>query len=432
MAPDPKLDLDDGIPWSEPAWQRNVASPYYKPSHRRLRDAIRRYIDANVLPHALEWEAEGDVPVEVARRFVQSGIPLDDVPATYRPSHVPNLAGVPHDQLDAFHTLVMADEMARIEGGVGIALAGASSIGAPPIIHHGTEEQRARWLPGLFTRETSFCLGVTEPGAGSDVARITTTAQKTADGLFYVVNGAKKWITGSPWASHMTTAVRTGGSGVGGISVLVIPMDAAGVQVHRIHNSGQNAGGASLIDLDNVRVPVANLVGAENAGFGVIMRNFNRERFLLAVACNRKSRTCLAMSFQYAMRRETFGRPLLRNQVIRRKLVELAHRVEAHWAWLEQLAFCVDAAPLGWQSPDIAATVALLKIQGGQMVELAAREAQQVFGGAGYQRGMGPGATVEQISRDLRMLVVGGGSEEIISDLVIRQELSLAAGGSKL
>ena len=189
-----------------------------------------------------------------------------------------------------------------------------------------------------------------------------------------------------------------------GISVLVIPMDSPGVHHEKIRNSGQNAGGASFVDLENVKVPVENLIGEENRGFPVIMKNFNRERFLLAVGCNRKSRTCLAMSFQYAMQRETFGRPLMHNQVIRRKLVELAHRVEAHWAWLEQIAYHVGQSPLGWQSPDIASRIALVKIQGGQMVELAAREAQQIFGGAGYQRA-GPGATVEQISRDLRMLV---------------------------
>lgn len=400
MPTDSKLDLQDNIPWSEPAWYRTIASPYYNKSHRELRDKLRAYVDTHILPNSLDWEEQGDVPREEALRFCQSGIPFDDVPDRYRPKHIPRLAGA----TDAFHLLVGADEMSRIEGGVGIALAGASSIGAPPIIHHGTDAQKERWLPGLFSRETSFCLGVTEPGGGSDVARLATTAERSADGAYYTVNGAKKWITGAPWASHMTTAVRTGGPGMGGISVLVIPMDAPGVHRTRIRNSGQNAGGASMVHLENVRVPAANLVGDENAGFPIIMKNFNKERFLLAAQCNRKSRTCLALAFQYALQRETFGKPLMHNQVIRRKLAEVAHRVEAHWAWMEQLAYHVDASPDGWQSVEIASRIALLKVQGGQMVELAAREAQQVFGGAGYQKG-GPGATVEQISRDLRMLV---------------------------
>lgn len=408
MPPDPKLNLSEDIPWAEPAWYKTLDSPYYNKTHRDLRDKIRQYVDKNILPHALEWEEKGDAPREEALKYAQSGIPFDDVPEKYRPAHIPRLAEIPQDQTDVFHLLVSADEMARVEGGVLFALGGASSIGAPPIIYYGTEEQKAKWLPGLFSWKTSFSLGVTEPTGGSDVANIKTTAVKSADGKFYIVNGVKKWISGTPWATHMTTAVRTGpeGSGRRGISVLVIPMDAEGVTRTKIHNSGQNAGGSSFVDLEDVRVPVESLLGEENKGFPIIMKNFNKERFILAVQCNRKSRTCLALATSYAMARQTFGKPLIENQVIRRKLSELAHRAEAHWAWLEQLAYHINRSPLGWQTPSIAGRIALLKVQGGQMLELAAREAQQIFGGAGYQKG-GVGATVEQINRDLRMLVSG-------------------------
>ncbi|KAG5914110.1 hypothetical protein E4U53_004708, partial [Claviceps sorghi] len=403
MPADPKLHIPRSIPWSEPSWLRGVHSPYYNDSHRLLQKKLRRYIDTHLLPSSLDWEEKGQVPPEVAEQFCKSGIPFADVPAPYRPADVPNLAGIPHADLDAFHLLIISDETSRVEGGVGIALAGASVIGAPPILNFGTEEQKNKWLPGLFSRRTSFSLGITEPSGGSDVASIRTSADKTADGRFYVVNGVKKWISGTPWATHMTTAVRTGGPGMKGVSLLVIPMDLPGIVHQRIANSGQNAGGASFVYLDNVEVPVDNILGAENQGFMMIMKNFNKERFLLAVGCNRKARSCLAMSFQYAMERETFGKPLIRNQVIRRKLSELAHRIEAHWAWLEQLAYHIDASDQGWQDPRIASRIALLKVQGGQMLELAAREAAQIFGGAGYQKG-GAGAAVEQINRDLRMM----------------------------
>lgn len=403
MPPDPKLQLDEHIPWSEPAWLRTGVSPYYNDSHRCLQRSIRTYIDTKVLPHAPEWEEAGEAPAAASLEYCKSGIPFDDVPAPYRPADVPDLTGggSPHD---AFHVLIGMDELSRVEGGVGIALGGASVIGAPPIVHHGTEEQKRRWLPGLFSRETSFCLGVTEPTGGSDVASLRTTAERSADGASYRVNGVKKWITGAPWATHMTTAVRTGGSGAAGVSVLVVPLSSPGVTVRRIRNSGQNAGGASFVELEDVDVPAFNLVGREGAGFPIVMSNFNRERYTLAVNCNRKSRTCLASAHDYARRRETFGKPLIANQVVRRKLVELAHRVEAHWAWLEQVAYAVSSSPRGWQEPAVASQIAMLKVQGGQMLELAAREAQQVFGGAGYQKA-GPGSTVEQISRDLRMMV---------------------------
>jgi alkylation response protein AidB-like acyl-CoA dehydrogenase len=321
--------------------------------------------------------------------------------------------------------LVSTDEGSRIDGGVGSSLAGASVIGMPPIIHHGTEEQKRKWLPGVFDWSTSFCLGITEPTGGSDVAQIQTTAIRSSDGKSYTINGYKKWITGAPWATHMTTAVRTGGPGMGGISVIVIPMNTKGLTHRRIPNSGQEGGGASFIELDDVQVPTENLIGREGEGFKIIMTNFNRERYIMSVGCNRTARTCLNIAFEYANKRETFGKKLISNQIISSKFATLARYLESHWAWLEQIAYAVQQSPKGWQDPDIAGRIALSKVQGGRILEMANREAQQVLGGAGYQKG-GIGATVEQISRDLRMMVVGGGSEEIIADLAVRQETMLA------
>lgn len=226
----------------------------------------------------------------------------------------------------------------------------------------------------------------------------------------------------------MTTAVRTGGPGAAGLSLVVIPTSSPGLTHRRIPNSGQKAGGASFVSLDNVLVPVDHLLGPENGGFPLILRNFNRERFIMSLASNRKARTCLAHAFSYASTRKTFGKPLLANQIIASKLATLARYIESHYAWLEQLAFHIQASPLRWQDPSIAGQIALAKVHAGRLLELACREAQQVFGGAGYQRGGGPGAVVEQISRDLRMMVVGGGSEEIIADLAVRQEVGLARG----
>jgi alkylation response protein AidB-like acyl-CoA dehydrogenase len=249
----------------------------------------------------------------------------------------------------------------------------------------------------------------------SDVANIQTTAKKTPDGKHYIVNGYKKWITGMPWATHMTTAVRTGGPGMSGISVVVIPVASKGLTHRRIPNSGQKGGGASFVELDDVQVPVENLIGKENEGFRIIM----------SVGCNRKARTCLSESFEYASKRHTFGKPLIANQIISHKLATIGRYVESHWAWIEQMAYHIQQSPLGWQDPEIAGQIALSKVHGGRILEMANREAQQIFGGAGYQKG-GPGAIIEQMSRDLRMMVVGGGSEEIIADLAVRQETALA------
>lgn len=374
------------------------------------------------MPDHLDWEAAGEVPREVALKYAASGMAFSDVPLRYRPKQFHTVAGIPFENLDTFHGLIMTDEGSRFEGGVNISLAGASSIGVPPIVNHGTEEQKQAWLPGLFTWETSFCLGITEPTGGSDVSNIKTTAKKTTDGQYYIVNGHKKWITGAPWATHMTTAVRTGGPGLSGISLLVIPLkNILGISMRKIYNSGQNAGGSSWITLEDVKVPATNLLGKENHGFRYIMTNFNKERFLLCVGCNRKSRTCLSHALAYAHERETFGNPLINYQIIRHKLTTMAREVEAHWAWMEQIAYHVSTSPEGWQSADVAGRIALAKVMGGRMLEMCAREAQQVFGGAGYAK-EGIGRQVEQITRDLRMMVVGGGSEEIMNDLSWREE----------
>jgi alkylation response protein AidB-like acyl-CoA dehydrogenase len=283
----------------------------------------------------------------------------------------------------------------------------------------------------LFDWSTSISLGITEPGAGSDVANIKTSATKSADGRFYVVRGFKKWITGTPWATHMTTAVRTGGPGMGGVSVLVIPMNLPGVSWKRIANSGQDAGGASLVELDNVFVQVENLLGEENQGFRIIMTNFNKERFIMAIGCNRMARECLSTALRYSFERETFGNPLIKNQIIRHKIAGMAREVEAHWAWLEQIAYHIQHSQDRWNGQDVAGRVALAKVKGGRLIEKAAREAQQILGGAGYQRG-GVGGRVEQLSRDLRMMVVGGGSEEIMEDLAVRLEINTTQRGYKL
>jgi len=416
-----KEAFGDLNPWSEPAWYNVLSSPYYNESHRKLRRFVRDYMNENVMDFAEEWEESGEIPKEAKVKFARAGLAFHDIPAKYRPG-VSLPAGIPEEEWDIFHDLVLQDERGRLEAGVSAGIGTASGIGAPPIVRFGTEKQKDQWLPGIFTGETAFCLGATEPTGGSDLANLKTTAVKSECGKFYVVNGHKKWITSVMSSTHMTTAVRTGGPGARGVSVLVIPTNTPGFTTKKIKNTGANAGGSAWVTMENCRVPAENLIGKENEGFKVLMSNFNKERFAIAVIMNRKTRTCLSTALAYAHERETFGQPLIANQVIRTKFATIARYVESHWAWLEQLAYHVKVN--GW-TDDLASRLALAKVQGGRMLELANREAQQVLGGAGYQKG-GVGSSVEQIGRDLRMLVVGGGSEEIISDLAVRQELALS------
>ncbi|KEZ41687.1 Acyl-CoA dehydrogenase domain-containing protein [Scedosporium apiospermum] len=417
-------------PFAEPAWYNALASPYYNDSHRRLRNYVRSYLEKNVFPYVEEWEEEGSVPKDASRDYARAGLAFQEMPAEYS-GGIGLPGGIPFDEWDIFHFVVLHYELAKICcGGVAAGLGAGSAIGVPPIVRYGTEEQKRRWLPGVFSGDTVFCLGATEPTGGSDLANLRTTAKKTLDGKAYIVNGHKKWITGGLSATHMTTAVRTGGPGAAGVSVLIIPMDLPGITRRKIKNSAFNAGESTWVTLENVQVPAENLLGQENQGFPCLMLNFNRERLLIAVTMNAQARVCLEDAWAYAMDRHTFGQPLFSHQIIRHKLATLARYIESHWAWIEQITYHIKVT--GDVGAELASRIALAKVHGGRLLELANREAQQIFGGAGYQRG-GVGSRVEQISRDLRVNIVGGGSEEIITDLAVRQEMAQAKKrGSKL
>lgn len=424
---EPSLNL---APFAEPAWLATLASPYYTDSHRRLQKSVRSYLETNVFPFVEEWEENGQVPAEAKRKYAQAGLAFQEMPQEYAHS-VTLPGGVSFQEWDIFHFIIMHYEVNRMgSGGIIGGLGGNLAIGVPPVVHFGNNQQKEQWLSGIFTGETSFCLGATEPTGGSDLANLKTTAIKSKDGKSYLVNGHKKWISGGMTATHMTTAVRTGGPGAKGVSVLVIPLDSPGVSRRKIKNSGFHAGESTWVTMEDVVVPAENLIGEENNGFRYLMTNFSRERLIMAVGMNSMARACLEDAWAYALDRHTFGKPLFSHQIIRHKLATLARYIESHWAWIEQIAY--NAKTTGTVGNELASRIALAKVHGGRLLELANREAQQIFGGAGYQRG-GVGSRVERIGRDLRVSVVGGGSEEIITDLAIRQEMAQAEKrGAKL
>ncbi|KAJ5754450.1 hypothetical protein N7533_003993 [Penicillium manginii] len=366
-------------PYSEPLLpQLDVQSPYYTDLHHNLRAWVRDYVDTSIAPYAAEWEAAGQVPESVRRRHCELGFSIVHPLTTEENAAGLSLPGnVPRDKWDTWCSLIVGDELTRV-GYVGViwGLGGGNGIGCPPIAK----------------------FGITEPDAGSDVANIRTTAIR--DGDHYIVNGAKKWITNGLWADYCTAAVRTGGSGRSGISLLVIPLAAPGVTRRRMFNSGVNASGSTFIELDEVRVSVENLIGEENKGFALIMSNFNPERLALACASLR----------------------LARKEAIQSKIFKFGLMIEPAYAFMEQL---VNILELTKDRPvddvKIGGMTALLKVMSTRALEKSVREAQQIFGGAGYNKA-GKGARVEQISRDARVHVVGGGSEEIMQKLALQEE----------
>ncbi|TDL19595.1 acyl-CoA dehydrogenase [Rickenella mellea] len=404
-----RSSLDNPHPFGEPAWTTSLLSPFYRDSHHRLRLHLREYLETKLFPHAFEWEQRG------LRRLLIPGLP-----PKYRCGK--SLPGdIPDEEWDLFHSMIVSDEFHRCPHmGVMWGLTSGNTIGCPPIINFGNEEQKSKYLPQVCNGELRFCLAITEPEAGSDVAGIRTTATLDSSGQFYVVSGQKKWITNGLWADYATTAVRTGGSGASGISVLIIPLkDTPGVSVRRMMNSGLHASGSTFIVFSDVRVPRANLIGRENGGFKIIMANFNPERLSLATGALRLARTCYSEAYAHALRRKTFGKPLMENQIIRAKFASMARHIETCYSWIEQLIFHMQNTPRAEEDPQLGARLALAKVQAGKTLELCCREAQQIFGGLGVNK-EGLGAVVEQISRDMRVWVVGGGSEEIMDEQGMR------------
>lgn len=414
-------------PFAEPLWYSRTDNPNYTDSHRRLRQAIRQYVDTELVPFISEWEEKGAVPPNVLKRHSDLGYTAVSLDPSALGSHLPKETTLPGDvapsEWDSFHDLIAMDEMARC-GSLGTiwALGCGNSIGCPLVIKFGTEEQKSTWLPPVVRGEARFCLGCTEPQAGSDVAGIVTTAEQKGD--VFVVNGTKQWVTNGMTANYCTAVVRTGGPGKDGVSVLVIPLDSKGVTRSEIRNSGVELSGCASLKFDNVEVPVGNIVGEVNRGFRLIMTSFNHERLWIATNCLRLARVCVEDAYQHAVTRHTFGKPLIERQVIRLKFANVGMQVTSTFALIESIVQLWNRARL--QGGDDATTptgglCALTKVNAARALELAVRESQQIMGALGYTRG-GAGGRIERISRDMRVLVIGGGSDEILSEMCLMQE----------
>jgi acyl-CoA dehydrogenase len=336
----------------------------------------------------------------------------------FAPNFPAELGGTPPEGGgDMFMDLIHLYEVAGGgSGGISASWSFTMSIALPMVVHHGSPALKERVAKPVIAGDAVIALAVTEPWGGSDVANVRTTAVE--DGDFYIVNGEKKFITSGMTANFFTTAVRTYATktGMAGLSVLIIDANSPGITRTKIKTQGWWAGNTAYITFENVRVPKANLVGREGHGFRYIMENFNHERWAAVVMCSAGMHKLIEESVKYARGRKTFGKALIENQVIRQKIAMMAMRAEATFAVSEQLAYFMET---GVPAADVAARIALAKVQATQSLEFCAREASQILGGNSYMRG-GPGATVERQYREVRVAAIGGGSEEILLDFAVR------------
>jgi len=378
-----------------------MSNPYLTEDHLAWQQQLRRFFDKEVMPYAADWDEAGAIPAELWTKAAAMGILGLGYPEEF---------GGTSEGIDIWHKNILNEEMARIGvGGVAATLM-VHGIGLPPVVNFAQDHIKQAVVPAVLRGEKRISLGITEPGAGSDVAQLATTARR--DGDHYIVNGSKTFITGGMNANWVTTAVRTGGDGAGGVSTLLIPTDVEGFSRTALDKKqGWWASDTATLYFDNVRIPVDHLIGMENQGFAVIMRNFNSERMAMSVAMAGAARVCLEEAVNWARERNTFGKRLADHQVIRHKIADMKMRINATDAYIQviskQLADGIEPA----------GDIALLKVQCSQTMEYCAREAMQILGGIGYMRG----GRVERIYREVRVNAIGGGSEEIMRDLAARQ-----------
>jgi len=373
-------------------------SPIYTNEDEALHEQITRFCEREIEPNGEAWEEEGTFPRELFRKAGDAGLLGIGFPEEYGGS-----GG------DIVHYCLLREEMSRTGfTGVRVGLM-VHGIGLPPVIKHGSEEMKLKVGPEVLSGNKIICLAISEPNAGSDVANIVTKARREGDE--YIVSGEKAFISNGVRADYYTTAVRTGGPGRDGISVLLIPRETPGLTQTPMKKMGWWASDTAIVNFDNCRVSASNLIGREDAGFKVIMENFNLERLGIGASVLGITRCTYEETKRYATERRAFGQLLRDHQVVRHKLVDMSVRIQAMEAMLDAALWKVR------QGDTAVADIAQLKVFCGTEHEACAADAVQIFGGAGIIRGH----KIERIFRESKILSIGGGSTEVMKDLAARQ-----------
>ncbi|MFC5185945.1 acyl-CoA dehydrogenase family protein [Actinomadura harenae] len=370
------------------------------PERTALRAMVRDFTEREVLPHLDGWEEAGELPRSLHRTAAKAGLLGIGFPE--------DAGGQGGSVLDA---LIVAEEMiqAGASGGL-VASLFTHGIALPHIVASGDRNLIERFAIPTLAGETIGALGITEPDAGSDVAGLRTTAVR--DGDSYIVNGSKLYITSGVRADFVTTAVRTGGPGFGGISLLVIEKGTPGFAVSRsLRKMGWLCSDTAELSFTDARVPVGNLVGPENSGFVQIVQNFVAERLSLAVQAYAHAQRCLDLTLNWVRDRETFGRPLSSRQLVRHKVAEMARQVDVARVYTRHVA------ERHVSGEDVFTEMAFAKNTAVQACETVVNEAVQLHGGMGYLRE----SEVERHYRDIRILGIGGGTTEIMTEIAAKR-----------
>ncbi|MCE6976272.1 acyl-CoA dehydrogenase [Pseudomonas frederiksbergensis] len=373
---------------------------YFDPSHQLVRDSVRRFVEREILPDIDQWEEAESFPRELYLKAGAAGILGIGYPEALGGSH----------EGDVFAKIAASEELMRCGSGGLVAGLGSLDIGLPPILKWARPEVRDRVVPQVLAGEKISALAITEPSGGSDVANLQTRAVR--DGDFYRVSGSKTFITSGVRADFYTVAVRTGEPGFGGISLLLIEKGAPGFTVGRqLKKMGWWASDTAELFFDDCRVPVSHLIGAENMGFACIMGNFQSERLALALMANMTAQLALEESLKWARQREAFGKPIGKFQVLKHRLAEMATALEVS----REFTYRQAAKMAAGQS--VIKEISMAKNFATDTADRITTDAVQILGGLGYMRE----SLVERLYRDNRILSIGGGTREVMNEIISKQ-----------
>ena len=377
-----------------------MRNPFDTEERKTFREMVSKFLEAEIWPYVDEWDEAGEYPHEINEKVCELGVFGFGIDEKY--------GGLGFD--DQFMRKDVSVEMGRTSAGGLFASVGSRNIMLGPLTELANEEIKLKALPDLMSGKKGGSLGITEPGGGSDVARMKTTAQK--DGNEWVLNGSKTFITGGMQASYFVIGARTGKKGLGGISLFFVEADTPGFTRSSIDKKmGWWSSDTATLYFDNCRIPADNLMGEENKGFLAIMNNFNYERYMMGAQMLGMAKRCFEECVQYSQERQTFGKNLIEHQVIRHKLADMSAKIDAMDAYLNQVAQLMNDGEMP------VAEISKIKFYCSECIESIASEAMQIFGGAGYLRGN----AVERIYREVKVMAIGGGSKEIMKDLTVKQ-----------
>jgi len=373
---------------------------YFDENHQLLRDSVRRFVEREILPFVAEWEEAESFPRELYAKAGAAGILGIGYPEQFGGSH----------EGDLFAKVAVSEELMRCGSGGLVAGLGSLDIGLPPVLKWAKPAVRDRVVPQVLSGEKIMALAVTEPSGGSDVANLKTRAVKEGD--YYRVSGSKTFITSGVRADYYTVAVRTGGDGFGGVSLLLIEKGTPGFTVGRsLKKMGWWASDTAELFFDDCKVPVENLIGVENMGFAGIMANFQSERLSLAIMANMTSQLALEESMKWAKEREAFGKPIGKFQVLKHRLAEMATQLEVSREFTYRQAAKMAAGK------SVIKEISMAKNFATDVSDRITYDATQILGGMGFMRE----SLVERLYRDNRILAIGGGTREVMNEIISKQ-----------